>query len=381
MSEIEEPERAGKTFVIKIGSNSLSNENGKRFDLKLIVALVDVVCKLRARGHFVVLVSSGAVSVGCMRLRITERPEKLITKQAISAVGQCRLMRLYDDLFSVYDQAIAQVLLSRENLNSMQHYQNALNTFEELKRLGIVPIVNENDTVSVGELRVGDNDSLSAMVASLISADDLILLTDVDALYTADPTSNPQAKAIRRVESIEDIKAEIGSGGKWGTGGMATKLQAARIATAAGVRTTICNALHPERALEIEETGELTTTGTTFAAKRDPIKGKKKWLAHGLRVTGEIWIDDAARTLVLQNASCMVTGLIKVSGDFYTDSNVLIRDKEGKELGRGLAAYSCVDLEKLIGKKPEEYEAAVGFNGPEYAVHRLNIVLGTFVEL
>lgn len=278
-------------IVLKIGSASLSTLDGKFINLSIIVKVVETIASLRERGFDVILVTSGAVSIGCQKLNITERPKDLTVKQAIAAVGQCRLMRIYEDFFSHVNQPVAQVLLSRENLSQKHHYTNALNTFHALFKLGVVPIVNENDTVAVEELKFGDNDTLSALVASLVSADWLFLLTDVDALYSADPRSNPDAKPIRIVESIDDLKVDIGSAGNWGTGGMATKIQAARIGTAAGVRTGI---IKSTRLQDINAIMKGEEAGTVFTCTKAPLKSQKRWIAHGLAPVGTLIIDDGA---------------------------------------------------------------------------------------
>lgn len=212
---------SARTIVVKIGTSSLTQTNGQ-IAIATIASLVETLTELRAQGHRVVLVSSGAVGVGCARLNLTERPRKMALKQAVAAVGQGRLMRIYDDLFSSLQQAIAQVLLTRRELMERTSYVNASNTFKELLNLGVIPIVNENDTVAVEELKFGDNDTLSALVASLVEADWLFLLTDVDRLYSADPRTVSTARPIDLVSQaeFEQLQVEAGaSGSQWGTGG------------------------------------------------------------------------------------------------------------------------------------------------------------------
>ncbi|HTL88631.1 MAG TPA: glutamate 5-kinase, partial [Leptolyngbya sp.] len=242
-----------QTVVVKIGTSSLTQPDSAKLALSTIAALVEVLSQLRQQGHRVVLVSSGAVGVGCARLGLVERPRSIALKQAVAAVGQGRLMRIYDDFFTALQQPIAQVLLTRGDLVQRNRYINVLRTFQELLNLGVIPIVNENDTVSVDELKFGDNDTLSALVASVVDANWLFLLTDVDRLYSADPRHNPNAQPITIVKHIDELsEVQTGSSGtQWGTGGMVTKIQAARIATGAGVRTVITQGRSPQNLLKI----------------------------------------------------------------------------------------------------------------------------------
>jgi len=231
-----------QTIVIKIGTSSLTQPQTGQLALSTIATLVEVLSQLRQQGHKVILVSSGAVGVGCARLGLTERPKEVALKQAVAAVGQGRLMRVYDDLFNTLGQPIAQVLLTRGDLVARSRYMNIYRTFAELLKLGVIPVVNENDTVAVEELKFGDNDTLSALVASLVEADWLFLLTDVDRLYSADPRSFPDAQPISLVKNINELAEQVQKSdrpSKWGTGGITTKIAAARIATTAGVRTVI----------------------------------------------------------------------------------------------------------------------------------------------
>ena len=245
----------GQTIVVKIGTSSLTRPDSGYLALATLANLVETLSQLRQQTHRVILVSSGAVGVGCSRLGLKTRPTTIAKKQAVAAVGQGRLIRIYDDLFTSLNQPIAQVLLTRTDLVQRSRYLNAHNTFRELLDLGVIPIVNENDTVAIEELKFGDNDTLSAQVASLVGANWLFLLTDVDRLYSADPRSNPDAQPISLVNNLKelaDLQVEPGrSGSAWGTGGMVTKLEAARIATAAGVRTVITEGKSPQNLLRI----------------------------------------------------------------------------------------------------------------------------------
>lgn len=387
--------------VVKIGSSSLSTSDGKFLNMSLICSLAETLVKLRKLGYDVILVTSGAVSIGCSRMRLSSRPTSLSTKQAIAAVGQSRLMHVYDDFFAHLDQPIAQVLLSRENLSKRRHYVNALNTFTELLSLGVVPIVNENDTTTVSalsvaaetvnkdrdplgldgagplpveELRFGDNDTLSALVASLVEAEWLVLLTDVDALYTADPRKNPDAKPIRQVANIDALDVSIGEVGSWGTGGMATKLQAARIATACGVRTVIMNSANPGDLLKMID-GE--PIGTQFLPQERPIRGKKKWIAHGLVPSGTLTLDEEGIKTILDKKSLLATGIVNIEGNFQAQSNVSVKTVQGKEVARGLINFSAADLQLIKGQPSREFERLLKYAGPTEVIHRENLVLLT----
>ena len=256
---------SGRTIVLKVGSASLTDPNGISLNLPFLATIVSAIVNLKQQGHRVILVTSGAVSTGCIALKMKDRPKDLIVKQAVAAVGQSKLMQNYDELFSLYNQPIAQLLMCRHNFKQNRHHTNSLNTLNQLIDMGILPIVNENDTVAVEELQIGDNDTLSALVASMVEADLLVLLTDVEALYTSDPNQNPNATPIRKVDNIDQTVVDVGGGGKWGTGGMATKIQAARIACAAGVTTIICAAARVEMISKLCTENNFDV-GTTFTA-------------------------------------------------------------------------------------------------------------------
>jgi glutamate 5-kinase len=313
------PAPKGDIIVLKVGSASLSADDCKLLKLSNICSLVECICSLKQRGFQVILVTSGAVAVGCQRLGLAGRPESLITKQAVAAIGQSRLMRVYDDLFSAMSQPIAQVLLTRDNLRQRHHYVNALNTLTELLRLGVVPIINENDTVAIDELKVGDNDNLSALVASLVQAKWLFLLTDVAGLYDCDPRSNPRATLLHTVTDIGNLHVSLGSSGSLGTGGMTTKLAAAEIATAAGVHTGILRATELDNIARMMS-GELV--GTHFTPSAHPLKSHKKFIAHGLRPEGAIVLDQGASDSIVNKKSLFSAGVVGVQGNFAAGASV-----------------------------------------------------------
>lgn len=407
--------------VIKIGTSTIMryDSEGEAGELALstLGKLVDSIVALRRLNHNVVLVTSGAVGVGCRELGVRKRPDSLRTKQAMAAIGQCKLMRVYDDLFRFSGQTIAQILLTRENLSQKHQYFNARNTMRELLRLGVVPIVNENDTVATEELRFGDNDRLSSLVAGMVEAKWLFLLTDVDKLYTADPRLNPSAEAIDIVHDMEQLHVRLSAnedaqssgrehlsesdgqsvahskrretfanvprgGTQWGSGGMATKIIAAQLATAAGVNVCIMHGRRPEGILErvLDKKGS-SRIGTVFLASREPIRGgRKRWIAHGLAPKGKLFVDDGACRAVTRHNSLFAVGIREVEGDFEADTAVsVVRQSDGLEVGRGLTNYSADELRRVIGLQSKEMRRVLGYPGPEEVIHRDNLVdlLGT----
>lgn len=365
---------SGKTLVIKIGTSSLTRPDSGLLALGTIARLVETICKLRTAGYRVVLVSSGAIGVGSARLGITQRPKTIALKQAVAAVGQGRLMRVYDDLFSSLNQPIAQVLLTRSDLAQRSRYVNSYRTFRQLLRLGVVPIVNENDTVAIDEIKFGDNDTLSAMVASLVSADYLFLLTDVDRLYSADPRKNPDARPISRVKSIEQLDANVGSAGSsWGTGGMTTKIEAARIATAAGTHTVIMQGETPENVLKVMR-GD--AVGTLFEAQSNQPTARKRWIAGHLIPAGRLYLDSGATKAICEaGKSLLPAGVTEVEGEFAAQDAVLLCDEHGREIARGLVNYSDEDLRKICGHRSADITQLLGYSGAETVIHRDNMVV------
>ena len=366
-----------QTLVIKIGTSSLTRSQTSQLALSTIATLAETLCDLRRQGNRVILVSSGAVGVGCARLGLSERPRAIALKQAVAAVGQGRLIRVYDDLFNTLQQPIAQVLLTRSDLVQRSRYLNVYNTFEALLELGVIPIVNENDTVAVEELKFGDNDTLSALVASLVEADWLFLLTDVDRLYSADPRSFPDAQPITLVKHIEQLaqmQVQTGDrGSQWGTGGMMTKISAARIATAAGVRTVITQGRFPHN---IEKILQGESIGTQFEPQLQPSSARKRWIAYGLIPVGKLFLDEGAIVAICQaGSSLLAAGITAVEGEFDTQEAVQLCDKNGKEIARGIVNYSSAELNQIRGRHSKEISAILGYAGAETVVHRDNLAL------
>lgn len=364
-----------QTIVVKIGTSSLTQKNGQ-IAIATIASLVETLTTLRTEKHRVVLVSSGAVGVGCVRLNLKERPRRMALKQAVAAVGQGRLMRTYDDLFNSLGQPIAQVLLTRRELMERNSYVNASNTFEELLNLGVIPIVNENDTIAVDELKFGDNDTLSALVASLIKADWLFLLTDVDRLYSADPRVVADATPIDLVSSSEFNALQVtagGSGSSWGTGGMATKLAAARIATSSGITMVITQGQQPQNIFKILN-GE--ALGTKFEPQPQTDNARKRWIAYGLIPMGKLYLDDGAVKAITQRGkSLLPAGIIDVEGDFTAGDAVQMCDRNYQEIARGLVNYSSQDLNQVKGVHSAKIATILGYNASDTAIHRDNLVI------
>ncbi|ERN42616.1 glutamate 5-kinase [Rubidibacter lacunae KORDI 51-2] len=365
-----------RTLVVKIGTSSLTRSVTGQLALSTIAALVETLAHLRASGDRVVLVSSGAVGVGCARLGLVERPRRIARKQAIAAVGQGRLMRVYDDLFANLQQPIAQVLLTRRDLMQRNSYVNAYNAFQEIFELGAIPIVNENDTVATDELKFGDNDTLSALVASLLEADWLILLTDVDRLYSSDPRLDPGARPIRTVspEELDDLQVNAsGSGSGWGTGGMATKLAAARLASSAGVRTAIAHGRRPE-AIEQILAGE--PHGTQFEPRPRSEPARKRWIAYGLVTSGTLTLDwGAVQALRDRGKSLLAAGITAVTGEFLAGDAVALCTPDGKEFARGLSDFDNSEVEQIRGRQSTAIPLLLGYAAPDTVVHRDNLVL------
>lgn len=366
-----------QTLVVKIGTSSLTQPDSGLLALSAIASLVEVLSGLRRQGHRVVLVSSGAVGVGCARLGLTERPREIALKQAVAAVGQGRLIRIYDDFFTSLQQPIAQVLLTRSDLVQRNSYLNVERTFQQLLQLGVIPIVNENDTVAVDELKFGDNDTLSALVANLVRADWLFLLTDVDRLYSTDPRSDPNAQPIVRISRMDQLKElQVNlehHGSRWGTGGMVTKIAAAQIATGAGVRTVITEGRFPKNLEKILQ-GE--AIGTQFEPQPRPASARKRWIAHGLVPSGKLYLDDGAVKAILNaGRSLLAAGIVQVEGEFQSQEAVLLCDRTGQEVARGIVNYSSSELEKIKGQQSDAIATILGYPGAETVVHRDNLVL------
>jgi glutamate 5-kinase len=364
--------------VIKVGT-SLLRGSPERPTAAVIADLAASLGRQRHRGDAIALVTSGAVGLGCTALAMEKRPSEVVALQAAAAVGQGRLMALYQDAFAVRGLPVAQVLLTRGDLASRRRYQAASRTLEQLLAWGVVPIVNENDTLATDELRFGDNDTLSALVAVAIGADELVLLTDVDHLYSGDPRTDAEALPIEEVRDLGELNRlshVAAGGGRWGTGGMTTKLAAARIATSSGIRVRLADGRDPA-VLDALFAGD--RVGTVFQPSTTPLPDRKGWLAHALLPRGSVRIDAGAeRALLQQGASLLAVGIRSVEGEFGRREPVRILAGDGRELGRGLSTLSSSELRRIMGLSSEEVRRRLGAVGDavgDAVVHRDQLVL------
>ena len=363
-----------RRIVIKIGSRVLTCEDNG-IDSAFIGRLAADVAALRAENREIIIVSSGAVAAGRKELGLEDRPKSIPQKQAAAAIGQSRLMRAYEEAFSVHGHKVAQILLTREDLADRQRFLNARATLDTLLDFGVTPIINENDTVAVEEIKFGDNDNLSALVTNLAEAHLLIILTDIDGLYDADPRSNADARLIPLVRAItrEMEKAAGGSGSTVGTGGMATKVAAAKRAGQFGAPTIVMNGKTPEiipRALAGEE------VGTLFLPAHELLNRRKHWIAYTLRPRGRAIVDEkAVEILKRQGKSLLPSGIVRVEGEFERGACVRICGPDGTEFARGIADYSSQEIEKILGHQSGEIEPTLGYRYGDEVVHRDNLVV------
>lgn len=363
-----------KRLVLKIGSSGLNHPQGGLNDAAL-VEIVELIVEFNKRGVECVLVSSGAVAAGMGQLGLTSRPRDVAGKQAAAAVGQGVLIEKYAQHFEKHGLVCAQVLLTRTDLSDASRYRNAQNTLERLLRFHVVPIINENDTVAVEELCFGDNDRLSALVAGLVHADLLVILTDVDGLYTANPKKDASARLVEEVEDVSEVMGMAGGvGSQLGSGGMITKIKAAEIATRFGIGLLLLNS---ERIPEL--TGLLQgqqPVGTYFVPSKHRLIGRKRWIAYGGLSEGSIIIDDGAvRALAEEGKSLLAKGITGVEGNWDRKELVRIINKEGQEIARGLSELSSAEVEQVKGLHSEQMLNLISDLEGEEVVHRDNMTL------
>jgi glutamate 5-kinase len=358
--------RVGKIVVVKIGSSTLTSERGT-FRLGPVAALVAEVCELQAEGHRLVLVSSGAVSSGMGVLRRRRRPTEVVDMQAAAAVGQGRLFHIYTELFSHNDVITAQVLLTAFDVAARTQYINARNTLRRLLEWKVVPIINENDTTSTDELCFGDNDALAAQVALLVKADMLVLLTDTDGLYTADPREDRDARLIDTVEDMSELACvQIGAIGPLGSGGMGSKINSARVATSGGVETVIASGTRPG-VLKACLAGD--HVGTRFPARPLGLHDYKLWLLYGKPARGTVVIDGGAAKALKGKGSLLPVGIIQIDGEFAAGDAVMVVDEHGVELAKGLVNYSSQEMDRVKGLQSSRVAELLPQASPE-AIHR-----------
>lgn len=374
MSDKRQSLRACKRVVVKIGSALLTND-GRGLCVEGLDAWVAQIAALRADGREVVLVSSGAVAEGMTRLGWKERPDDLHKLQAAAAVGQMGLVQAYEQRFRTHNLQTAQILLGHDDISARDRYLNARGTLLTLLELGVVPVVNENDTVVTDEIRFGDNDTLAALVANLIDADTLVILTDQRGLFAEDPRKNPAAELIS-VADVADGKLDVmvgGSAGVLGRGGMLTKLRAARLASRSGANTVIVGG-REDRVLDRVFAGE--DLGTLLLSGQRPIAARKKWLAGQLQLRGKLQLDDGAvRVLRQQGRSLLPVGVVAVSGQFARGDLVMCVDAEGNEVARGLVNYNTEDARKLLGLSSARIAEVLGYIAEPELIHRDNLLI------
>ncbi len=359
--------------VIKVGSAVLT-ENGA-LHRPTIFRLSEEIAFLKKKGFQVTLVSSGAIAAGLGRLGIKKKPDTIPQKQAVAAIGQGRLIQIYEEAFDRDNLKVAQILLTRDDLTHRGRYLNARNTLTTLLNWGIIPIINENDTVAVEEIKFGDNDNLSALITHLIDGDLLIILTDLDGLYNRDPRQDPQAELISVVEKVDGqvIRYTSLSSGEWGLGGMRTKIKAARMVTVQGTPVIIANG---RREGILKELIKGKPWGTLFLPQKQSLNRRKQWIAFTLKPRGEIILDEGARkALVEKGRSLLPSGIVAVQGRFGVGSCVGCLDREGRRVAKGLVNYSSSDLEKIKGLKTSEVEKRLDFKQSDEAIHRDNLVV------
>ncbi|KAH6654491.1 glutamate 5-kinase [Truncatella angustata] len=404
------------TVVIKLGTSSIVDEKTHEPLLPILSLIVATAVKLRKDGHRVIIVSSGAIGVGLQRMDVEKKPKHLAQLQALAAIGQCRLISLWDQLFGHYRQPVAQILLTRNDIADRQRYLNAQTTVNELLDMGVVPIVNENDTLAVAEIKFGDNDTLSAITAAMAHADFLFLMTDVDCLYDKNPRTYPDAQPIQVIEDIDSIHADVSSAGSaLGTGGMGTKIVAAKLATSAGVTTVITRSSKPDNIHKIVRYVQASKAGastpdhhhgedplsqstaslaldveepplhTRFLPLAHPIRDRYFWLTHGLAPRGTIYIDAGARRALADKAGLLPIGVVDVEGQFSQHEAVRLvvverlakPGPDGKtwggeplEIGRALVNYAMPEIARIKGVRSSKIESLLGYADSQYVAHR-----------
>ena len=363
-----------RRIVVKVGSALLVDPRSGHLRRAWLDALADDVARCRARGQEVIIVSSGSIAAGREHLGLKGRPLRLEEKQAAAATGQIRLAHAYQETLARYDITVAQILLTLQDTEDRRRHLNGRATIETLLRLGAVPVINENDTVATAEIRFGDNDRLAARVAQMISADTLVLLSDIDGLYTADPKRDPAATLIPEVHEltpeIEGMAGEALPG--YSSGGMVTKLVAGRIAMGAGCRMVIAMGKEAAPLARIEGGAPCTW----FLPGAEPRTARKRWIAGSLKPVGAVVIDAGAARALADGRSLLPAGVTAVEGSFRRGDSIAVKDGQGRVLARGLSAYDSDDAARIRGHKSREIEAILGYRGRDEMIHRDDLVLG-----
>lgn len=362
-----------KRIVVKVGTSTLLYPNGK-INLYRIEHLARELSDLASQGREVILVTSGAIGAGMVRMGLSERPDSMQEKQALASVGQVLLMHLYDKFFTEYGQVAGQVLLTKENFANHNQYINARNTLMAMLKSGIIPVINENDAVTVAEVKIGDNDTLSATVSAIVDADVLIILSDIDGVYDANPQTHPEAKLLSEIKEITSgVEAMAGGAGSAvGTGGMATKIEAAKIATAAGVTMFIASG---------GENGMLgriiagEDVGTVFPPKDAHLRARKGWLAFGKRISGILVVDEGCVKALKKGSSLLAAGILATEGEYTAGSTVRVLTADYQEIARGTIAYDAAAVAKIKGRKTSDFTDILDGEIHDEVIHRDNMVL------
>ncbi|MEQ1581309.1 MAG: glutamate 5-kinase [Steroidobacteraceae bacterium] len=370
---VARPLLQARRVVIKIGSALLVEQATGRLNRAWMETLASDIARLRARGQEVLLVSSGAIALGRRHLGLEPGKLKLDESQAAAAVGQIRLAHAWKEVLDQHDLTVAQILLTFGDTEERRRYLNGRNTLATLLKLGAIPLINENDTVATAEIRYGDNDRLAARVAQMISADCLVLLSDVDGLYTADPTKDKSAVFIPEIRGItpEIEKMAGGASSSVGSGGMATKIAAAKIAIGAGCHMCVAigHEMHPLKRIENG------ARCSWFYPATNPVTVRKQWIAGSLKPAGELHVDEGAAAALKRGKSLLPAGVTRVKGKFERGDALLVRDAEGNEIARGLSAYSSDEAAQLCGRKSNEIEGLLGYRGRDEMIHRDDLVV------
>lgn len=362
-----------KRVVVKIGSGLLTEAAG--LNLELIKSISRQICELIKTGHEVVLVSSGAMASGLRKMEMAKRPDEIPKRQAIAAVGQAGLIMEYEKSFETYGRKVAQILLTSDDVVNRKRYLNARNTLYTLLDWQVVPIINENDTVRVEEIKLGDNDNLAALITLLLDADMLINLTDIDGLYDKDPRSNDDAALLNTIATIGKETEAMASGiaGPLGLGGMLSKIKAAKKVTAAGIPMVIANGHTKDILVKLFE-GK--NQGSFFVPKKQRLASRKRWIAFTLKPKGAIVVDaGAARALVKDGRSLLPSGITAVSGDFKAGAPVALKTADSRTIAMGLVNYSAADIEKIKGLNSRQIKTRLGYKPYDEIIHRNNMVL------
>lgn len=366
--------RSSRRIVVKLGTSVLTG-GSRRLDRAHMVELVRQLAALHRQGMDIVVVSSGAVAAGREHLGYPQLPDGLASKQMLAAVGQSHLMMIWEQLFNIYGLHVGQMLLTRADLEDRERFLNARDTLQTLLRYRIIPIINENDAVATAEIKVGDNDNLSARAAILAEADLLLLLTDINGLYTADPRKDPAATLISEVRVIDDNLKRIagGSVSGLGTGGMFTKLQAAEVACRAGITVVIAPGHQADVVTRLVAGDDI---GTRFVAQEQPLEARKKWLFSGPASSGQLRVDaGAVRAMRDGGSSLLPKGIVEVRGDFGRGEVVEVISPDGASIGRGLSRYDADDLARICGCHSAEIAQRLGYDYGPVAIHRDDLVL------